>query len=307
MAARNYFTSRRNFIRTGAGLAGIAFSGSSFDLFKTSPLLSFSTLGCPDWSFSDTVKFAAAHGYKGLEIRGIKREMDLPKCPEFSAANIGSTIKLVKDNGLKFVNLGASAALHFKEGAEREKNLDEAKRFIDLAHKLDCPNIRVFPNDFPADQEKSETIDLIVNGLKTLGDYSKESGVRTLMESHGKVVTIDDLNNIMQQASGPNTGMVWDIVNMWAVTKETPADAYSKLSKYIFHTHIKDLKFSGGKEEYTLLGKGETPILEAIGLLIKNGYKGFFSFEWEKMWHPEIAEPEIALADYPLVMKKKFG
>lgn len=32
------------------------------------------------------------------------------------------------------------------------------------------------------------------------------------------------------------------------------------------------------------------------------GYKGFFCFEWEKVWHPEIEEPEIAIADYARVM-----
>ena len=25
------------------------------------------------------------------------------------------------------------------------------------------------------------------------------------------------------------------------------------------------------------------------------GYDGWYTFEWEKRWHPELAEPEIAL------------
>jgi sugar phosphate isomerase/epimerase len=81
---------------------------------------------------------------------------------------------------------------------------------------------------------------------------------------------------------------------------------YEKLKTYIYHTHIKDLKIIDGKERYVLLGKGETPIFEAIDILAKNNYKGYYSFEWEKMWHPEIEEPEIALADYPKVMREHF-
>jgi hypothetical protein len=38
----------------------------------------------------------------------------------------------------------------------------------------------------------------------------------------------------------------------------------------------------------------------------RDGYKGYYSFEWEKLWHPEIAEPAIALAHYPGAMKKLF-
>ncbi|MEP7257833.1 MAG: sugar phosphate isomerase/epimerase family protein [Flavitalea sp.] len=300
-------SSRRDFLRNTTGLLGITMTGMPFDFKKRAPLLSFSTLGCPDWSFADTVSFAKAHGYQGLEIRGIKRELDLPKCPEFSSPeNIRATCKLMEDNGLKFSDLGSSATMHYREGAEREKSLDEGRRFIDLAHEIKCPYIRVFPNDFPDNQEKKETIDLIVKGLITLGEHAKGSNVRVLMESHGKVVMIEDIKTIMDLSAGPNTGMVWDIVNMWSVTKEPPAEAYASLKKYIFHTHLKDMKMVNGKEEYFFLGKGGSPIVEAIRILDKGGYKGYYSWEWEKMWHPEIAEPEIALADFPLAMKKIF-
>jgi hypothetical protein len=61
-----------------------------------------------------------------------------------------------------------------------------------------------------------------------------------------------------------------------------------------------------GKDQFTLLGQGESPIFEAIDLLSNGGYKGYYSFEWEKLWHPEITAPEIALADYPLAMKRHF-
>jgi sugar phosphate isomerase/epimerase len=298
--------SRRGFLKV-TGLSGIALITTSFDLKKYIPLLSFSTLGCPDWTFKNIVDFAATNNYNGIEIRGIQKQLDLTKCPEFSSTeNINASLKSVEEKGLRIVDLGSSAEMHHADVTERQKNLDEAKRFIDLAHQLNCPNIRVFPNDFPKEQEKNATIDLIVKSLLELGDHAKGSNMRVLMESHGAVIHIDDLEKIMQSAEHPNVGMVWDIVNMWSVTKEPPSQVYEKLKKYIYHTHIKDLKIINGKERYVLLGKGETPIFEAIDILAKNDYKGYYSFEWEKMWHPEIDEPEIALADYPKVMREHF-
>ena len=38
---------------------------------------------------------------------------------------------------------------------------------------------------------------------------------------------------------------------------------------------------------------------EAIEALEQSGYKGFYSFEWEKLWHPELDDPQIALAQFP--------
>ncbi len=300
-------STRRDFLQTAAGALAISFTGSSFKFDKKAPLLSFSTLGCPDWGFDKIVDFAAANNYSGIELRGIQRQLDLTKCIQFSSPeNIVITNKIMEEKGLHFVDLGSSAAMHHSDIAERKKNLEEAKNFIDLAQKINCPYIRVFPNNLPKDQDRNVTIELIINALKELGDYAKDKNVTVLMESHGELVYSADLQKIMQSAANPHVGLVWDIVNMWSVTKEPPAEVYSKLKKYIHHTHIKDLKVADGKENYVLLGKGETPIFEAINILYKDGYNGYYSFEWEKLWHPEIAEPEIALADYPKAMMQHF-
>jgi len=306
MRSNIILSSRRDFLQLSAAAAASLFIGSQFETRKKKQLLSFSTLGCPDWSFQKIVDFAVQNDYKGIELRGLQRQMDLSKCSEFSTENRPATLSLMKEKGLQFVNLGSSSTLHFAEGAERQKNLDEGKRFIDLAHELNCPFIRVFPNNFPKEQDKNATIDLIIKGLVELGDYAKDAKVTVLMETHGDVVKSEDLEVIMRSSEHPNVGLVWDACNMWMVTKEAPAVMYQKLRKYIRHTHIKDLKMEDGKAQYKLLGKGESPIFEVISLLKKDGFKGYYSFEWEKLWHPELEEPEIALADYPRVMMKQL-
>ena len=302
-----HHSNRKDFLQTSAVLLAMAITGSSFDFKKKMPLLSFSTLGCPDWTFQQIVDFAVENKFNGIEVRGIQRELELTKCKEFnSVANILATNNLMAEKGLQFVDLGSSAAMHHSETAERQKNLDEAKRFIDLAQQLKCPNIRVFPNNLPKDKDRNATIDLIIQGLVELGNYAKGSDVRVLLESHGELVYAADLQKIMQSAGNNNVGMVWDIVNMWSVTKEPPADVYATLKKYIYHTHIKDARIVDGKDQYTLMGKGETPIFEAIDILYSGGYNGYYSFEWEKLWHPEIDAPEIAIANYSKVMQEHF-
>ncbi len=297
---------RRAFLSTTASLLGYALIDPIMPLSKRKPLLAFSTLGCPKWTFAQIVKCAADNGYKGIEIRGILGQLDLPQCPEFSATNLAATRRLVEDNHLRIVDLGSSAKMHFADAAKRKSNLDDAKRFIDLAQKLNCPNIRVFPDDLPKDQKDGETVDLIIKSLLELGDYAKGSSVNILLESHGKVVYSEMLLKIMKAAEHPNVGLVWDFFNMWSVTKESPKVVHEKLKKYIKHTHIKDAKWVNGKETYTLLGEGEGPLAEALTALRKGGYKGYYSFEWEKMWHPEIQEPEIAIPHYAKAIQKYF-
>jgi len=298
-------STRKEFLQSSAALLATAFAGTSFDFKKNKLLLSFSTLGCPDWTFQQIVDFAVQHNYSGIEVRGLQRQIDLTKCNEFMQ-NREATLKIMKDKRLQFVDLGSSSAMHFAEGPEREKNLAEGKAYIDLAQQLNCPYIRVFPNLFPKDQDRNTTMALIAKGLLELGNYAKGKNVSVLMETHGDVVKSEDLEKIMQAATHPNVGLVWDPTNMWTITKEPPAEMYKKLKKYIQHTHIKDAKLVDGKPQYTRLGQGEVPIFEAIDSLSTGGYKGYYSFEWEKLWHPELEEPETALADYPVAMKKHF-
>lgn len=286
---------RREFLQKSAGL--LAFSALSKPKVQT-PLLSFSTLGCPKWTFSQVIQQATASKYAGIEIRGIQGELNLPAHPIFSVSQIATTKQQLKDANLKIVNLGSSANLHFLDPKKRQSNLDEAKRFIDLAHQLNCPYIRVFPNDLPKEQSEQETLNAIIQGLIELGDYAKSSGVKVLLESHGKVIQSDMLAHIMKEANHPQVGLVWDFYNMWSVTKESPAKVYEVLKKYIYHTHIKDAIVTNSGETYTLLGEGNTPLKEALHALKQGNYSGYYSFEWEKLWHPELGEPEIAIPHF---------
>jgi sugar phosphate isomerase/epimerase len=46
------------------------------------------------------------------------------------------------------------------------------------------------------------------------------------------------------------------------------------------------------------MSHGDVPVVEVLRLLASGGYDGWIAFEWEKRWHPEIAEPEVAIAQF---------
>jgi len=286
---------RRKFLKKSIGLIGL--SALNFAKPK-SALLSFSTLGCPNWTFSQVLQQASSNGFSGIEIRGLKGNLDLPANPIFSPTTIAATRREIADHQLKIINLGSSANMHFLDPKKRQANLDEAKKYIELAHNLSCPFVRVFPNDLPKDQSEKETLDAIIGALYELGNFAQSSGVKVLLESHGKVIKSDMLLHIMQETNHPHVGLVWDFFNMWSVTKEPPTQVYNVLKNYIFHTHIKDALLTDSGEKYTLLGEGNAPVKEALHALKAGGYKGYYSFEWEKLWHPEIQEPEIAIPHF---------
>jgi fatty-acyl-CoA synthase len=50
--------------------------------------------------------------------------------------------------------------------------------------------------------------------------------------------------------------------------------------------------------QLVLLGEGEVPVRDMLRALARRGYAGWVSVEWEKKWHPEIPDPEIALPQH---------
>ncbi|KAA9357027.1 sugar phosphate isomerase/epimerase family protein [Larkinella humicola] len=298
---------RRSALKTTAAGLATALLGTLAGFDSKKPLLAFSTLGCPNWNLDHILKTAVTAGYQAVEFRGLAGELDLTKSPSFNtAAQAKETRTRFADQGIRICNLGSSAQLHHADATKRAKNLDEARRFIDLAQQLGCPYVRVFPDQLPPDQSREATLQLISEGLLTLGDFAKNSSVTVLLESHGELTRSDLLIQILEAARHPKVGLIWDIFNMWADAHEAPAEVYRKLKPYIRHVHVKDARIANGKHQYVLLGQGEAPLREAFDSLKAGKYEGYYSFEWEKLWHPDIAEPEQAIPHYPKAMKAYF-
>jgi fatty-acyl-CoA synthase len=80
---------------------------------------------------------------------------------------------------------------------------------------------------------------------------------------------------------------------------ETPAEVHANLGSAILLAQVKDARrTAGGEWQLVLLGEGEVPVRDMLGLLQAAGYPPWISVEWEKRWHPEIEEPEVALPQH---------
>jgi len=264
--------------------------------------ISFSTLGCPKWDWKTILKNASECGYAAIELRGLEGELDLTKRPEFSNSRLQQSQKDLEALDLRLCNLGSSAHLHESDPAKRSQQMDEGKRFIDLAHRLRTPYVRVFGDKFDPAQPRQATIDRVVAGLRELGQYARGSQVTVILESHGDFYDSPTLLQVMKGAEMPTVGLLWDAYHTYTSGKEDPASTFKQLGSYVRHTHLKDSVPAGQEEHYVLTGTGTVPVKKTVKVLVDGGYRGYYNFEWEKLWHPEIEEPEIAIPHFAKVI-----
>jgi sugar phosphate isomerase/epimerase len=295
---------RRDFLNIAAAAVAGPAIGSSRPAGRLP--IAVSTLGCPKWDWNTIVRNTSKWGFAALELRGIQDQMDLTKCAEFGGTRLKSTLRDLSAAGLVVSDLGASAQMHEPNPARRARHMDEARRFIALAHELNTPYVRVFPDKFIAGEDRRVTFARISDGLHELGEYARPAGVTIIVESHGEFRRGEDIIPILEGAKSKNVAFLWD-AHHTCVEGEKPADTFQQLGKYTRHTHLKDSVPIAGKPKedrhYVLTGTGDIPVKETVRVLAANGYKGYYCFEWEKRWLPEIDDPEVAFPHYAKTMR----
>jgi sugar phosphate isomerase/epimerase len=280
--------------RGGSTLAGASAASGRLPI-------GFSTLGSPKWDWIQTLDFAAAHGFAAVELRGIQETMDLSQRPEFQTGRIAQTKRELADRELVVPVLGASINMHEQDAAKLASAMAETRRFIDVASALGMPYVRVFGNNWVKGMSREAVLAYVAKNFRELGEYARPRNVTVILESHGDFVDSKTLLALMRLAYSPGVALLWDAHHTF-VGGEPPETTVAQLGKYIRHTHLKDSVPAGNDRKYVLTGTGEVPVKRQVAALARIGYRGYYSFEWEKRWHPEIEEPEVAFAQYATVM-----
>ena len=265
--------------------------------------LSFSTLGCPQYNIDAIVAMAADNGYDGVELRAVEGTVDLWKLDDLSGGGLARTRGKLRDAGIAVACVGSSASFCVADSARRQAALESAERCIEIAVGLDCPYIRTFGGPIPPLQSYTESIKWSREGYELLCETARKAGITPLLETHDDFSTSAKALDIISGVESRNLGVVWDMLNSYCLG-EPLSDTFEKMKDKIRHVHVKDaVNISESDCDLVLIGEGTAPIADCVGILQRGGYDGFYSFEWEKMWHPEIPDPEVAIPHYIKFMR----
>lgn len=268
--------------------------------------LAYSTLGCPGWSVEKAVQAVTKYGYEAIEWRLADGEVLTSQTSTEVKARL---IEATKQAGLFVACLDTSCSFVKATDEERRQTVQEAKAMIDLAAELGAPYIRVFGGKIPAGRTREEMLGPSGQALGEAARYGKTKGVTVLLETHDDWAASPDSLDLIR-AAGPEApvNILWDVHHPYRVG-ETPFKTITNLLNggVISHVHIKDARRDDNDPtgwHLTLLEEGEVPVREIVTLLQEAGYDGYLSVEWEKKWHPEIEEPEVALPEYADLLRR---
>ena len=268
-----------------AGAAG-AGPGSRF---------AFSTLAFPDATLTSAVSLGRRWGYAGVELRLIDGELIDPSMP---AADRARVRRIVTRAGLPVVAVDSSIRLTDDDPGPG------LRHFIELASAWSSPLVRVFGGALAADDQplRQQQLRVAARALESCLPRAERLGVAIGVETHDAFSASSVVAELLGMVDSASVGAVWDSHHPHRMG-ESPAKVYQNLGGRILLAQVKDARrvprpVPPDDWQLVLLGEGEVPVREMLGLLMAGGYPHWISVEWEKRWHPEIEPPEIALPQH---------
>jgi len=259
--------------------------------------LAFSNLACPDWTMEEVIEAASRFGYEGVELRLLNGEViDAPALPRGLRAYVG---QLFANARLPIVCVDSSIRL--TDGAKQVQ--PSLLAFLQVAHDWVSPLIRVFGGPWPQGQSDSEVFDQVAEILSTVAPAAERLGVAIVLETHDAFSRAATIAEVLKRVPSTAIGALWDTHHPYRMG-ETPSQIIGLLGDRLLHVQIKDARRRDNGWDLVLLGEGEVPVAEAVELLLQRGYDRWISVEWEKKWHPEIADPTVALPQHVQLLRK---
>lgn len=266
--------------------------------------LAFSTLGCPDFSWSDIYSAAKDFGFAGVELRGLGSDIFSVHAQPFREDNIDKTVESLKKMRLEIPCLSSGCSLSFADKAD--ESFVELLDYIALAEKLGSSYIRILADD-TAEIEDDVDDEVVIAALNRLIPYAEKAGVTLLVETNGVYSDTKRLAALLSRIESDNIGALWDMHHPYRFANESPEDTVQNLGAYIKYTHIKDSVMENGKVSYRIMGEGDLPVEGFMQALRSINYEGYISLEWLKQYAPELSNAGIVFPHFAHFMSQYMG
>jgi sugar phosphate isomerase/epimerase len=212
--------------------------------------------------------------------------------------------------GLAVVGYCVGANLLVRRQRQQEV-VERLKRDVDTAAALGAPLLRHDVTTGWTDAEGlagprtfAQALKVVVPAVREVAEYARTQGVVSSLENHGFYMQASArVERLIRAVDHANYGLTVDMGNFLCVN-EDPVAALRRVVRYVVHAHVKDFHVrpkrrmppSGWFATPTpialrgaIVGHGEIDIPAQLKILVRAGYQGYLSLEFEGIEEPAQA------------------
>ena len=183
--------------------------------------ISFSTLACPDFEWSDIYSMAKDFGFNGIEIHGNGSNIFSVKPDPFSEPHLPKTIKKLKKLELEIPCITSGVCLKFTDRSE--ENLKEITAYAKLANSLGASYLRILADSSPMPEGEVDDNE-IAEELKKLVPIAEEYNITLLVETNGVYSDTKRLKKLLDSVGSRKTAALWDMHHPYRFNGESPLE-----------------------------------------------------------------------------------
>lgn len=193
--------------------------------------------------------------------------------PDTSDQFLASLRRTAYKHGVSLYSIAVRVRLCQPTPELRQAEVENAKKWIDVAMKVGATHVRVFGGAIPKGATETQAIAWAVEVLKRSAEYAGSKGIILGVEDDGGLTTTAEPTvEIVKQADSPWVGINLDTGNF-------PKDGYSQVElclPYAVAVHFKEHLGKAGQK-----GREPADWDRLVGMFAKSGYKGYISLEYE--------------------------
>lgn len=270
--------------------------------------IAFSTISCPAYNAEQMCRAAQEYGYDAVELYALDGDRLTVPIIEQRLDELHRTFRAA---GVPICSLNSWGQFSMADPAARAAMERQVTRALELAAALGSPRVKTFGGALPKDVPPDTVFDYVAEHIGRIARRGEQLGVQLVLETHDGFSPSGHVKAILDRVPSPGFAALWDVHHPYRMG-ESAEQVDAVLGERVAHVHVKDcLRAAPGQDkwDFVLLGEGElaSSVRQAISLLARRGFDGYVSVDWEKQWHPEIAEPEVALPHFATTLRQYVG
>jgi len=186
--------------------------------------------------------------------------------------------------GVEIYSISVRTELTKSVQADRDAQVAEIRKWVDVAAALGAGHIRIFGGNVPKGVPEEQAVPWVVECLKRGGEYAGQHGVILGLENHGGICTrAERILEMVRKTDSP-----WVAINL--DTGNFRTEAFQQIETclpYAANVQVKaEMTFDDGQ-------RGPQDWDKVVSMIAASGYKGYLALEYEAKEPAPTAVPRL--------------
>lgn len=226
------------------------------------------------FTFEQALQGISEAGFKYAELTAVKGWTE-HLTADMTDQELDDAKALMSKYGIKGIALSGHCNLF------DEQRLDDFRKNIELASKMDCKFIVTSTGEAHFGHEEGMNDDILVKNIKTLIPTLEKYDITMVLELHGVYSKGEDMGRITRAVGSPYVGVNYDTANVVFYADTSPIDDIKTCVDQVKYVHLKDSGGGKGIWNFPGTGNGKLPLKEFMEYMDANNYEGPYSIEIE--------------------------